>query len=71
MVRLFLKLDALRISDDAKFPKEVINKFLSKYIVNEVITLTSENPSYEVHFETKLQAKFDKSDKILNSENNN
>ena len=38
------------------------NKFSSKYTENEKLTLTSE-PSYDEYcFETKLQAKFDKSD---------
>ena len=41
------------------------NKLSSEYIENEVLTLTSETSSSEDCFETKLQAKFYKSDKIL------
>ena len=38
------------------------SKFSSEHIENEVLTLTSETSSSEYCFETKLQAKFDKSD---------
>ena len=37
-------------------------KFLIRKIEKEVLTITSENSSYEDRFETKLQAKFDKYD---------
>ena len=42
-----------------------LKKFSPEHIKNEVLTLTSENSSSEDHFETKLQAKFDKSDHIF------
>ena len=41
------------------------SKFSSEHIENEVLTLTSETSSSEYCFETKLQAKFDKSDQIF------
>ena len=37
------------------------NKFSSEHIENEVQTITSETSSSEHRFETKIQAKFDKS----------
>ena len=37
-----------------EYLKEKPNKFSSKLIGNEVVTLTSENPSPEDYFETKL-----------------
>ena len=40
-------------------------KFSLEYIENEVLTLTSETYSYKYRFETKLKAKFDKSDQIF------
>ena len=36
-----------------------------------MVTITSETLSSEDCFETKLQAKFDKSDKLLNNQNKN
>ena len=41
------------------------NKFLSEHITNKMVTFTSETFSSEDCFETKLQAKFDKSDQIF------
>ena len=41
------------------------NKLSSEHIQNEVITLTYETSSSEYLFETKLQAKFDKSDQMF------
>ena len=41
------------------------NKFSSEYIEKWMITLTSKTLSSEDWFETKLQAKFDKSDQIF------
>ena len=41
------------------------NKFSSEHIENEAFTLTSEISYSEDFFETKLQAKFDKSDQIF------
>ena len=41
------------------------NKFSPEYIENEVFTLTSETSYSEDCFETKIQAKFDKSDQIF------
>ena len=38
------------------------HKFSSKYIENEMVTLTSETLSYEYCFETKIPAKYDKYD---------
>ena len=37
------------------------NKLSSEHIENKMVTLTSETLSYEDCFETKIQAKFDKS----------
>ena len=51
--------ESLRLSEDTKVTKEESNIFYSEHIENEVINLTSEAPSYENHFETKFQAKFD------------
>ena len=48
MVHLFSKLDTLRLSEDTKVPKEETNKFSSKIIGNEMLTLTSETTSNEV-----------------------
>ena len=41
------------------------NNFSSEHIKNEVLTLTSQHSSSKDRFETKLQAKFDKSDQIF------
>ena len=41
------------------------NKLSSEPTKNEVLTLTAESSSFEDFFETKLQAKFHKSDQIL------
>ena len=41
------------------------NKFSSEHIENEMVTITSETLSSEEWFETKLQSKFDKSDKCF------
>ena len=41
------------------------NKLSSEHIKNEVLTLASETLSSKHCFETKLQAKFDKSDQII------
>ena len=38
------------------------NKFSSEHIGNKMVTITSETLSYEDCFDTKLQARFDKSD---------
>ena len=46
------------------------NKFSFEHIENEVINLTYETSSSEYCFETKLDAKFDKSDHILNNQKN-
>ena len=48
-----------------RIPKRTSNKFSTKYIGNEVVPLISETPSSEDNFETKLQAKFEKSDQFL------
>ena len=40
--------------------------FSSEHIINEVLTLNSGTSSSEDWFETKIQAKFDKSDQIFN-----
>ena len=40
-------------------------KFSSEQIENKIVTLTHETLSSEDWFETKLQAKFDKSDQIF------
>ena len=40
-------------------------KFSSEHIENKMVTLTSEKLSCEDCFETKLPARFDKSDQIL------
>ena len=45
------------------------NKFSSEHIENEVLTLTSETSYPEDRFDTTLQAKFDKYDKVLNKNN--
>ena len=42
------------------------NNFSSEHIGDEVVPITSETPSYEDRFETKLEAKFYKSDKVSN-----
>ena len=60
-----LKIYTVHLPDNTKVLKEETNKFSSKLIVNEVVTITSETPSSEDHFETKLQAKFDKSDQTF------
>ena len=39
--------------------------FSSEHIINEVLTLNSGTSSSEDWFETKIQAKFDKSDQIF------
>ena len=39
--------------------------FSSEHIQNEVLTITSEHPCSEDHFEIKIQAKFDKYDQIF------
>ena len=41
------------------------NKLSSKQIGNGVFPIIHTTPSSEDHFETKLQSKFDKSDQIL------
>ena len=41
------------------------NKLSSEYIENEVLTLTSETSSSEDCLETKIQAKFNKSDQMF------
>ena len=41
------------------------NKVLSEHIENKTFTLTYETLSYEYCFETKLQSKFDISDKCV------
>ena len=41
------------------------NKFSSEHIENKMVTLTSETLSSEDRCDTKLQTKFDKSDKIF------
>ena len=41
------------------------NMFSSEHIQNEVLTLTSETPSSEYCFDTRLQAKFEKTDQIF------
>ena len=41
------------------------NTFSLERIKNEVLTLTYETSSSEDYYETKLQAKFDKSDQIF------
>ena len=41
------------------------NKFSSEHIENKMVTITSETLSSEDCFETKLQAKFNKSDQIF------
>ena len=42
-----------------------LNKLSSEHIENKMVTLTSDTLSSEDWFETKLQAKFDKSDQIF------
>ena len=41
------------------------NKLSSEHIENKIVTLTPETLSFEECFESKLQAKFDISDQIL------
>ena len=41
------------------------NNFPSEHIENKMVTITSDTLSSEYCFETKLKAKFDKSDKIF------
>ena len=41
------------------------NKLSSEYIKNELITITSEHPSYEDNFERKLQSKLSPSNQIF------
>ena len=41
------------------------NKFSSEHINNEILTFTSETSLSEAFFETKLQAKSDKTDQIF------
>ena len=57
-----LKSETIRLSEDNKELKQTPNKFSWEHIVNEVVTITSETPYNEDHFDTKIQAKFDKSD---------
>ena len=45
--------------------------FSPEHIENKRVTLTSETLSSEDSFETKLQAKFDRSDKKMNNQKNN
>ena len=47
------------------------NKLSSEYIKNELITITSEHPSYEDNFERKFQAKISPSDQSKKNKNNN
>ena len=47
------------------------NNFSSEYIENKMVTLNFETLSFEDFFETKIQAKFDKPDKILDNQKNN
>ena len=44
------------------------NQFLSEHIRNEVLNLTSETLSSEDWFETKIKAKFDKSDQSFDQQ---
>ena len=46
--------ESLRLSEDTKVTKEESNMLYSEHIENEDITLTSETPYYENHFETKF-----------------
>ena len=41
------------------------NKFSSEHIKNEVLTITYDNSYSEYNFENKIQAKFDKSNKMF------
>ena len=41
------------------------NKLLSEHVKNEVLTFAYETSSFEDHFETIIQSKFDKSDQIF------
>ena len=45
--------------------------FSSEHIKNEVLTLTSEPPSYEDHFETKFQANISPFDQSFEKNKNN
>ena len=57
-----LTINTVRLSEDTKLPREETNDFLSKIIGNEVVTLTSEATYSEDKLQTKIQAKFDKSE---------
>ena len=47
------------------------NMFSSEHIQNEVLTVASENPSYEDNFERKFQARISPYNQFLNNQKNN